>query len=64
MPIFCCVPHLAIYILQNFQIDQNWVQELILAWVKPHFHLVYWMKRDSNPQLLDHETSLLTSELV
>jgi hypothetical protein len=37
------------------EFDQNWVLELILAWLSPHFHLVYWLRRDSNPQPLDHE---------
>jgi hypothetical protein len=39
------------------------MQELILAWLLSHFHLVYWMRQDSNSQLLDRESSLLTTRL-
>ncbi len=28
-----------------------------------HFHLVFWIRQDSNPQSLDHESSLLTTRL-
>jgi len=41
--------------------NQTWVQELILAWFWPHFHLVYWMRRDLNPQPFNCESSLLTT---
>ncbi len=27
------VPHLATYVFQNFQINQDWVQEPIMAWL-------------------------------
>ncbi len=26
--------------------NQNWVQESILAWLLTHFHLVFWIRRD------------------
>ncbi len=41
--------------------NQNWVQELILAWLLTHFHLVFWIRRDSNPQPSDREPSSLTT---
>jgi len=41
--------------------NQNWVQELILAWLWPHFHLVFWMKQDLTPQPFDCEPSSLTT---
>ncbi len=31
------------------------------AWLFSHFHLVYWIWRDLDPQPLDHESSLLTT---
>jgi len=46
----------------NFStMNQIWVQESILAWPCPHFHLVYWMRWDSNPQPFNCESSLLTN---
>jgi hypothetical protein len=45
----------------GFQIEPELVQELISAWLLPHFHLVYWLRRDLNPQPLDRELSLLTT---
>ncbi len=44
-----------------FKLYHNWVQELILAWLLPPFHLVIWMRQDLNPQPLDGESSLLTN---
>jgi len=41
--------------------NQNCAQELILALFWHHFHLVYWMRRDLNPQPFDCELSLLTT---
>ncbi len=44
-----------------FQMNQNWIQISILAWLWHHFHhLVYWMRQDSNPQPIDRESNLLT----
>jgi hypothetical protein len=37
------------------------VQKSILAGLWHHFHLVYWMRQDSNPQPIDHESNLPTS---
>jgi len=42
-------------------INHNWQQKSILAWLWPHFHLVYWMRRDLNPQPFDCELTLLTT---
>ena len=47
----------------------NWtkigLQESILVWLQHHFHLVYWMRRDSNSQPFDkfaiHSNSLTPS---
>jgi len=38
---FFLVPHLAtcIFFLFNYWINQDWVQESILAWLRHHFHL-------------------------
>jgi len=44
--------------------NQNWVQESILAWLWPHFHLVFWMRQDQNTQTFDHESSSLTTRPV
>jgi len=44
--------------------NQNLVQELILAWLWLQFHLVYWMRRDSNPQSFNRESSSLTTRPV
>jgi hypothetical protein len=49
------------YFLYFSIMKQNWVQELILAWLWPHFHLVFWMRRDSNPQPSNSEWSLITT---
>ncbi len=40
-----------------FQMNQNWVQKLILAWLWHHFLLVYWMRQDSNPQPINRESN-------
>ncbi len=48
-------------VLRYFQMNQNWVQGLILEWLWLHFHLGIWMRRVSNPQLLDCQSSLLTT---
>ncbi len=40
---FWCAPFGYLYFST---INQNWVQESILAWLWPHFHLVYWMRQD------------------
>ncbi len=54
---FFGVPHLAtcIFILFNYCMNQDWVQELILAWLWHHFHLAL----GSNPRPFDHEPSAL-----
>ncbi len=63
---FFAVPHLATCIFPVFNtINQNWVHESILAWLWPHFHVVLWMRWDSNPQPFDSESSQsLTDALV
>ncbi len=38
------------------------MQESILAWLLPRFHLVYWMRLDTDPQPLDRESRLLTTK--
>ncbi len=48
-------------VFSYFQMNQNWVQKSILAWLWPHFHLVFWMRQVLNPQRLDHESSSLTT---
>ncbi len=51
------MPHLAtcIFILFNYCMNQDWVQESILAWLWNHFHLAL----GSNPRPFDHEPSAL-----
>jgi len=59
------VPHLAtscIFLISTM--NHNWVQELCLACLWPHSHLVYWMQQDLNPQPFDRESSFLTTRLV
>jgi len=61
---FWCVPfgYLYFYYFSYFStMNQNWAQESILAWLWPHFHLVYWLRWDSNPQPFDCELSLLSA---
>ncbi len=50
-------PHLAtcIFILFNYCMNQDWVQESILAWLWHHFHLAL----GSNPRPFDREPSAL-----
>ncbi len=58
---FCwCAPFDYLYFL-SFQMNQNWVQKSFLAWLWHHFHLVYWIRWDSNPQPKDRESNLLTT---
>jgi len=56
---FWCAPFGCLYFST---MNQNWVQEWILAWFWTHFNLVYWMRQDSNPQPFDRESSLLTTK--
>ncbi len=44
-----------------YQVNQNWVQDSILAWLCPHFHQVVWMRQDSNPQPFHRDSSFLTT---
>jgi len=44
-----------------FTINPNCVKELILECLWPHFHLVYCMRQDLNPQPSNCELSLLTT---
>jgi hypothetical protein len=41
---FVSVPHLAIYIFLNFQIEPELGAKMELAWLLPHFHIVYCMR--------------------
>ncbi len=44
---FCrCAPFGYLYFFFFFYIilNQNWCRKSILAWLLPHFHLVYWMR--------------------
>ncbi len=57
--IFCWrAPFGNLYFLY-FKMNQNWVQKSILAWLWHHFHLVQWMRQDSNPQPIDREPNSL-----
>ncbi len=42
--LFVGMPHSATNIFLDFQMNQNWVQKLIPAWLWHHFYLVYWVK--------------------
>jgi hypothetical protein len=47
------------------QMNQNLVQELTLTLLNiNNFHLVFWIRRDSNPKPLERELSLLTTRHV
>ncbi len=58
------LPHLVTYIFLIFFHEltrngcRNWSWH---GFDINHFHLVFWIRRDSNPQSLDHESSLLTT---
>ncbi len=49
---------LPIFFLFFLWVNQNYVQESILAWL---FHYIICIRRVSNPQPLNHELSLLTT---
>jgi len=38
---------LPVFFLFLHTMNHNWVQESILTWLWPHFHLVYWVRQDS-----------------
>ncbi len=44
--------------------NQNWVRKSILACPWTNFYLVFWMRRNSNPQPLDHESNTLDQLLI
>jgi hypothetical protein len=61
---FVGLPHLATYIFLIFSINEPELGAGIdpsMAFDINHFHLIYWKRRDSNPQPLDHVSSLLTT---
>ncbi len=59
---FCCVPFGCLNFFWIFStMNQNRVQESILAWLQPHFHLACWVRWDLNPQSFDCESSLRTT---
>ncbi len=61
--IFWCAHLTTVPVFSSFHMNQNWVQESILALLWPHFNLVFWMRRVSNQQPLDCELSTLTTRL-
>jgi len=59
---FWCDPFGYLYFfifLQSTRIECIYLS--ILAWLWPHYHLVYWMRRDSNPQPIDRVSNSLTT---
>ncbi len=45
---FCWCATFGYLYFSYFQMNQNWVQKSITAWLWHHFHQVYWMRQDLN----------------
>jgi len=53
--IFWCAPFGYLHFSYFSIVNQNWVQESILAWLWPHFNIVFWMRRDLNTKPFDRK---------
>ncbi len=62
---FRCAPFGYLYFSYFSIMSLNWVQESILAWIWPHFHLLYskyiLYETRFKPTTFDHESSLITT---